>query len=376
MTDNRDLVQGDADFRDNRSDEIDLFDLWDDIVDNKLWVVAGLVGCLLLAALYLVKATPVFETRVVVKPPSENHVLELNQPQLVDIYEKNVEQAYADARSALLSKELRRDFYQANLAKIKELPSLYNENRETGQNFIQFDKHFSSSVSSKKDVEEFVEIRFQLTHAEKAAQFLNSYTEYVLGAKLAEVENTISNKVQTQIKKLEYDASKLRQEYAGQQTRRSLMLTEAEQIAKAVGQTDPVFSKSEIVGTYEPPLYMFGTNALKAEKQAIEQRANVAKALPFGEDHFIEGLPEILFKIEQLKALDIDYSQVKLGVIDEYAVVPLSPIKPKKLLVVALACVAGVFVGMMMALIMAAFQRHKEARREARRLRREQAQAE
>jgi chain length determinant protein (polysaccharide antigen chain regulator) len=67
-----------------------------------------------------------------------------------------------------------------------------------------------------------------------------------------------------------------------------------------------------------------------------------------------------LFKINQLKSLEIDYGKVSLAVVDEQAILPVGAIKPKKLLIMALACVAGGFVGLMMALLMAAFHRHKE----------------
>ena len=357
-----------------RDDEIDLFDLWDDIVEEKLWVFVGFFACVVLASIYLLKATEIFQTQVVIKPASANSVVELNAPQfsfevfagegrtpvIKTIYSKSVDEAFSDARSALLSKEYRRNFYEAYIDEIKSVKGAYNEGLTEAQNFAAFDKLFSSKVSGSKDVETYVQISFELSDAKKAADLLNAYTDYSLAAKLGDVKETIDSKVAAQVGKLEYDAKQLREQYKGEQTRRNLMLKEAYEIAKAVGQTQPLFSKSEIVGTYEPPLYMFGTNALKAEEKAIKNRDGLAKALPYGEDHFIDKLPELLFKIDQLKSLEVDYSKVNLAVIDESAIVPIGAIKPKKLLIVALACVAGVFVGLMMALLMAAFHRHKE----------------
>lgn len=343
-----------------RDDEIDLFDLWDDIVEEKLWVFIGFFACVVLASIYLLKATEIFQTQVVIKPASANSVVELNVPQLEGIYSKTVDEAFSDARSALLSKEYRRNFYEAYIDEIKAVKGVYDERLTEAQNFAAFDKLFSSKVSGAKDVETYVQVSFELSDAKKAADLLNAYTDFSLAAKLGDVKETIDSKVAAQVGKLEYDAKQLREQYKGEQTRRNLMLKEAYEIAKAVGQTQPLFSKSEIVGTYEPPLYMFGTNALKAEEKAIKNRDGLAKALPYGEDHFIDKLPELLFKIDQLKSLEVDYSKVNLAVIDESAIVPIGAIKPKKLLIVALACVAGVFVGLMMALLMAAFHRHKE----------------
>ena len=84
-----------------------------------------------------------------------------------------------------------------------------------------------------------------------------------------------------------------------------------------------------------------------------------AKNLPRGEDYFIGGLPPILLEIESLEKLDVDFEKIILARIDEVAIVPVSPVKPRKLLIVALAIVAGLFVGLFMALIAAAYGKHK-----------------
>jgi len=102
-----------------------------------------------------------------------------------------------------------------------------------------------------------------------------------------------------------------------------------------------------------------GSKAIKAEIKALESRENLAKDLVRGEDHFIAGLPKLLVEIEALQALEIDFSKINLARIDEVAVVPVKPIKPRKLLIMALALVGGVFIGLFMALIVAAYGKHK-----------------
>jgi len=181
-----------------------------------------------------------------------------------------------------------------------------------------------------------------------------------LQSRLQDVQDTLNSKVTAYVEKLEYDAMLLRERYYSEQTRRKLELAEAKTIASAIGQSSPVIAKAEIMGTYEPPLYMYGTQAISAESKAISNRKALAKNLPYGEDHFIKGLPEVLFDIQQLKGLKVDFNKVKLAVVDEKAIVPLKPIKPKKALIVALAGVAGIFMGLMAALLVAAFKRHKE----------------
>ena len=160
---------------------------------------------------------------------------------------------------------------------------------------------------------------------------------------------------------MEYDASLIRETYRTHKTYRELELEEASQIAKQVGQTDSVYSKNNMLSdATDLPLYLYGSKALIAEKETLNNRSKLTKELPYGEEHFIKGLPEILFKIQQLKSLKIDYSKVRIAHIDEHAVVPAGPIKPKKLLILALGLIAGGFLGLMTALVVAAYKRHKK----------------
>jgi chain length determinant protein (polysaccharide antigen chain regulator) len=138
-------------------------------------------------------------------------------------------------------------------------------------------------------------------------------------------------------------------------------LAEANQIATAVGQLNSVFSKNEVLADVKDmPLYLYGTKALKAESKALENREKTAKNLPYGEEHFIEGLPEILFKINQLKNIEIDFSKVSIAQVDEKATVPSRPIKPRKSLILALGLIAGGFLGLITALLVGAYKRYQK----------------
>ena len=155
----------------------------------------------------------------------------------------------------------------------------------------------------------------------------------------------------------------IRDKYYTDKAREKLVVAEALSIAKAVGIKQSVHQKAEIIANDgKLPRYMFGEKALAAEKNALDQREKLAKSLPFGEDHFIEGLPEKSFEIKKLKELKIDFEQVKLAKVDEFASLPRKPIKPKKMLILALSLVAGGFLGLMMALLVAAYKRYLKER--------------
>jgi chain length determinant protein (polysaccharide antigen chain regulator) len=345
--------------RSSNDDEIDLFDLIDDIWNQKIWVFAGLFTTIILAGLYLFKATPVYQAEAKIKSATANDLIQFSRPQLLDIYSLDVEGAFASAKSALLSTGYRKEFYVLKLDQIKAMQNSYNDTLTLEQNFVGFSGQFSVKTSGAKDSESFVQVGLKSSDADFSSELLNDFVEYALFRRLRDSYDTMLAKVNGRIESLNYDANIMREEYMGNKARRILELKEALEIAIAVGQTSPVYRNMNLLGWQLPPLYMLGSKAIKAEIRALTSREEMAKDLARGEDHFIEDLPKLLLEIEALQTLEIDFSKISLARIDEVAVVPVKPVKPRKLLIMALALVGGLFVGLFMALIVAAYGKHK-----------------
>lgn len=361
----------------SNDDEIDLFDLIDDIWQQKVWVFFGLFFTVILAGLYVFKVTPVYQAEAKVKAATAHDLIEFSRPQLqggydaskvnddssqeavLPIFEMTIDSAFSSAKAALLSTGYRKDFYELKLDRIKALPNTYNEDLTLEQNFSSFSEQFSIKTSGTKDSEPFVQVSLKSSDANFASELLNEFVEYALSRRLQDSYDTMLASVNGRIESLNYQASIIREEYMGNKARRILELKEATAIAIAVGQSNPVYRNMDLVGSKEPPLYMLGSKAIKAEIKALESREQIAKYLDRGEDHFIEGLPKLLVEIEALQALEVDFSKISLARIDQVAVVPVQPIKPRKLLIMALALVGGLFVGLFMALIVAAYNKHK-----------------
>jgi chain length determinant protein (polysaccharide antigen chain regulator) len=361
----------------SNDDEIDLFDLIDDIWNQKIWIFTGLFVTIILAGLYLFNATPVYQVEAKIKLATANDLIEFARPQLQasggvlkedgttlqkyspPIFEMTVESAFSSATAALLSTDYRKAFYEVKLDEIKAIQDGYNENLTLEQNFRNFSDQFSVETSGSKDTELFVQINLKSSDAIFATKLLNEFVEYSLSRRLRDSYNTMTSKVNGRIEALNYEVNIIRKEYFGNKVRRILELKEATGIAIAVGQEEPVYRNMDLVGGQEPPLYMLGSKAIRAEIKALESRTLLAKDLPLREDHFIENLPTLLLEIESLQTLEIDFSKIRLARIDEVAVVPVNPIKPRKLLIMALALVGGLFAGLFMALIVAAYGKHK-----------------
>jgi chain length determinant protein (polysaccharide antigen chain regulator) len=345
--------------RSSNDDEIDLFDLINDIWNQKIWVFACLFVTIILAGLYLFKATPVYEAEAKIKSATANDLIQFSRPQLLNIYSLDVKGAFASAKSALLSMGYRKEFYVLKLDQIKAVQDLYDDTLTLEQNFVGFNKQFSVKTSGVEDSEPFVQVVLESSNANFASEFLNDFVEYALFRRLRDSYDTMLAKVNGRIESLNYQAKIMREEYNGDKIRRILNLKEAKNVALAVGQENPIYRNMDLVGGQRPPLYMLGSKAIKAEIKALESREEMAKDLARGEDYFIVGLPKLLLEIEALQALEIDSSKISLARIDEVAVVPVEPIKPRKLLIMALALVGGLFLGLFMALIVTAYGKHK-----------------
>ena len=112
----------------------------------------------------------------------------------------------------------------------------------------------------------------------------------------------------------------------------------------------------------QPPLFMMGQTVINSELSQIRSRAE------HGEDAYISGLPELNWKIQNLKKAEVSWDKVRFVQLDQEAVLPLKPIKPRKLMIVVLGGVAGGMAGMMFALLAAAQVRRRKSKGGRRRL--------
>ncbi|AZE60096.1 MULTISPECIES: Wzz/FepE/Etk N-terminal domain-containing protein [Pseudomonas fluorescens group] len=170
---------------------------------------------------------------------------------------------------------------------------------------------------------------------------------------------------------------------------RLALLNEAIGIAKSLGIKKPATPSSlgdsdrsggastirTEINNQQIPLYFMGVDALEAEKNALLQRksddftegriAQIAKELQLlqanrqievlnrreNEDLFLSNVEPLRAEEARLRNLNIDMSRLKLVTIDKQALEPLSPIKPKKALILALGLILGGLLGVLIALV-------------------------
>jgi len=189
----------------------------------------------------------------------------------------------------------------------------------------------------------------------------------------------------------------LRQQLRTRRDNRINQLNEAIRIATSLGISKPttpsslgapeITSQGSVIRTevnnQQIPLYFMGSEALEAERNALLARrsddftepriAQIARELKLlehnrqievlnsreNEDLFLKDLAGWREEAARLRALQFDTASLKLVSIDQQAVEPSAPIKPRKVMIVALALVLGGMLGLFVALVRHMAQGHR-----------------
>jgi len=263
------------------------------------------------------------------------------------------EKAYHLTILNLKSRSLRRRFFDEH--------GLANRIGSGGDVELVFEKNFNQAlkVDQEKKHKEFVTVSFEGDNAELAAQWVNGFLALVQ----KETVNALMGDMQDRIKnaKRELRAAIAAKRKLAKQRRldRIAELEEAIQIAKNMGlEENPLITDSKgakAITMNQLPLYMMGTKALQAELNALRHRRD--------DDPFIEGLRNLQEQLAKLERLEFDPKNIRSFRLDQKAIPPKRPFKPKRMLVVALSLIAGLALGMFAAFFAEAFAKAKEERK-------------
>lgn len=194
---------------------------------------------------------------------------------------------------------------------------------------------------------------------------------------------------------LQDELKALREKIKTQRMNRIEKLSEAEEIAKILGIKKPTTPsalgengkvaqgnsfKAEI-NNQVLPLYFMGSETLEAERQTLLKRrsddfsepriAEIEKELRLLEKNraietlnqrenealFFEGQATLREEIARLRNIQTDLSDISLVTVDQQAVEPVAPVKPKKAIILASSIIVGGMLGVFIALIRSMLKR-------------------
>lgn len=402
-------------------DEIDLIQLISALWKHKTLIIAVTLLVGLLGLAYALLATPYFSVQSVLRPAAIKDLDELNH---LGVYKLSPKQALAKVGIALDSYENRLNYFRDNQHLFAELA---NPGQSLEQTFEAFnDEAFTLLQPDAKKSEGTTTpyVGIQLTYPQQldGVQIVNGFVQYSLDQVRKEIAADLDTLIGNRLSQLDknmaaaresYEATKeikiatlseadalkraelndelaaLRQQLRTRRENRINQLNEAIRISTSLGITKPTTPSSlgaaEIIGqgsvirtevnNQQIPLYFMGSDALEAERKALQARrsddftepriAQIARELKLlehnrqievlnsreNEDLFLKDLAAWREEAARLRALQFDTQALTLASIDQAAVEPSKPIKPKKAMIVALALIIGAMLGLFVALV-------------------------
>lgn len=401
------------------TDEIDLFELFQTIWQERTLIIIVTTIVTALALIYAFAATPVYQVQSIAKPAAIKDLDELNG---TGVYTLDPKEALVLVGASLESYETRLDYFRANQ---ELLAPLLSSSQSFEQSFERFNRENIKILrpDAKKDevFSQYVGIQLQYPKGMDGPTITNGLVDYAIKIEKERIAANLDVIINNQLNRLRhkisdaragYEASKeaqiaqleendtlkkvqlvdeleaLREELKTNRQNRISRLDEAIAIAKSLGINKPATPSSLAretraagnvirteVNNQQIPLYFMGTEALNAERESLSARENddftsgriveINKELRLlehnrlievlktreNEDLFLAELAENRKEISRLKSLEVDMENLRLVRIDQTAIEPANPIKPKKSLIVAISIIIGGMLGVFGVLI-------------------------
>ncbi|WP_046490511.1 Wzz/FepE/Etk N-terminal domain-containing protein [Pseudomonas veronii] len=402
------------------SDEIDLVELLKSVWHQKKLLLLVTLAVGLIVACYAFLATPEYKISAVLRPAAINELDALNRS---EVYQLPPVEALLKVGAALESYDTRLAFFRAN-------QNLFERFVRPGQTLEQSFEEFNhnsinlSLPDADKKSASSAYIKLEMTYPKgiDGVAILNGFVDYAIISEREQIAADLNVIVKNRLNELagkfdsarsNYDVEKeakiaslkeadslkhaqlqdelkaLRSQLKTLRSDRIAQLNEAIGIAKSLGIQKPTTpsSLSESLNTgagsvmrtevnnQQIPLYFMGSEALRAELTALQQRrsddftdsriAQIAKELQLlasnrevevlnarkNEDIFLAGVQPLRAEMSRLGSLNIDMASLKLVTVDQQALEPLAPANPNRLLVVLLGLFGGAVLAICIALL-------------------------
>ncbi|ANH99327.1 hypothetical protein A8L59_18570 [Pseudomonas koreensis] len=326
------------------NDEIDLYEIFQEMFSQKRLILLITVTCLLAAVIYAYLAKPVYEARAYVLPPKQSDIVALNfgRDKKSDMDPFTVKEVYSVYLRNLQSESLKRELFLSMY-----LPTLTEAEQKQSQEILytQFTSKLSIAPSSKELPDRY-SVSFQGRKASQIAEWVDIYVKKAGEAAKQEIIQNAQREAQVRAGDLERQISIRRDKGLAIREDWIIKLKEALRVAEEINLEKPLIISgnlsAEMSGSMEGQLiYMRGTKALKAEIENLETRKM--------EDPFIDGLRSLESRLEYFKGMKVTPESISVYRMDGAIYSPDFPIKPNKMLIM----LQGLFIGVVLSLFIA-----------------------
>lgn len=345
------------------ADEIDLFELFQSIWQERILIVIITAVVTALALIYALAATPIYQTQATLIPPPAYAIQGYNEGRMeafkgargLTAKPFTVDEVFKIYLSKLNSLELRNIFFEDVY-----LQSLSAEEQQKNRDNLlkKFNTVFSIKQGDAKTNPNLYRVIVELDDPILAAAWVQQYIDLVIAATKLELKNNIKAEQNVLVNALDLRIKSLLEIAKREREDQVNLLKEALYIAESIGlENASVQSDKASLGGNRyidnDLIYTRGAKTLRAQLDVLQKRTS--------DEPFIAGFRELNTQLELLRAYKLDDTNVSVVTIDEAAEVPATPIKPKKSLIVALGIVLGGMLGVFAALIRSAIRKRKNA---------------
>ncbi len=325
----------------------------------------------LIAIVYALTAPPLYRATAYFLPPTEKNVAPLNEtgiqvqgvqhaelalllsmeelnltlPVIPDVQGVTVDEAYSLFKGTLSSKRLYRLYFEEN-----HLEQIFMEGSTAT---ISKDKAVESffslyKINSDKKISGSLNLSAEWHDPDQAAGWVNGLSELANEMVVEQLLSNLDYRLQQQITILESSSSAMRKIAQKRREDRIVVLTEAYKTAIILGLHDFIDTESGVAST---PTYYRGSKALNAEIDILRNRSN--------DDPYIDELRNLEEMLLKFKSINISDMSVKTYTLDQQALPPKQPIKPKRDLIVTMGGIIGLIGGVFLAFLLNIIQNQK-----------------
>jgi len=314
-------------------DEISLIELWNVLAGRWRLIAATTLLATLIAIVYALTIPPLYKATAYFLPPSEQDVAPIGVAGVQDV---SVDEAYSLFKRTLSSKSLLHR-YKSEQRSLEGTPSL----------IINSDNKIPGSLN----------LSIEWHDPDEAADWANGLSEMANKLVVEQLLSNLDYRLQQQITILESSSSAMRKIAQKHREDRIVVLTEAYKTAIILGLHDFLDTESGVVfldtesGVVSTPTYYRGSKALNAEIDILRNRSS--------DDPFIDELRNLEEMLLKFKSINISDMSVKTYTLDQQALPPKQPIKPKRDLIVTMGGIIGLIGGVFLAFLLNIIQNQK-----------------
>lgn len=329
-------------------DEIDLRELFSSLWAERAVIVLVTLLVAGIAAAYAFLVSPVYEAKSSLLPPQQSDIAAYNLGRkAAGLPEFGVAEVYGiftrNLRSEMASRSFFRDVY---------LPSLGDSERSLPQDKLweRFRGQLSVKAPDAKQRPEYFEVRIEQENPELAAKWVSLFVQRVADITLSDMQQNVRQQIDTRARELEQQIAVLREAAFKRRQDRMVRLKEALVTAELVGVASPqvvpgrTASDGDLAAFMDGSLmYMRGAKAIRSELKLLETRES--------DDPFIGELRALQSDQAFLQRINVQPDNVAVFTLDAAAETPDTPIKPKRMLILAVGMLLGGMLGVLVALV-------------------------